>query len=61
MDAAIARFKALEQGLEGARHDVKRLHDAAAAAHKKNEVAAVEERARRLEQVGWMLLKRKLC
>jgi hypothetical protein len=61
MDAAIARFKALEHGLEGARQDVKRLHEAAAAAHKKSETAAAEERAKKAEQVMGMLLEGKLC
>ena len=51
MEAAIARFNALEKGLQAARQDVLRHHEEVAAARKKNEAAAAEEKRKKDEQV----------
>jgi hypothetical protein len=56
MDAAIARFKALEQGLQKARDDLQGHARAVADAHKKKEAAAADEKRKREEEVQLLLL-----
>jgi hypothetical protein len=51
MEAAIAKFKHLEQSLDSSRKELLRKHDAAADALRKQEAAAAEERLRKEEQV----------
>jgi len=50
MDAAIARFKQLEQGLEGARRELASKREATAAAHRRKDAAAAEEKRKHEEQ-----------
>jgi hypothetical protein len=51
MEAAIAKFKHLEQNLDSSRKELLRKHDAAADALRKQEAAAAEERLRKEAQV----------
>jgi hypothetical protein len=56
MEAAIARFKALEQGLQKARGDLEGHARAVADAHKKKEAAAADEGRKKGEEVRFLLL-----
>ena len=56
MEAAIARFKALEQGLQKARDDLQGHARAVADAHKKKEAAAADEKRKKEEEVRFLLL-----
>jgi hypothetical protein len=51
MEAAIARFRTLEQSLDCSRRDLAQKHDAVADARRKQEAALAEEKERREEQV----------
>ncbi len=57
MEAAVARFKSLEHGLQKARDDLQGHSRAVADAHKKKEVSAADEKRKNEEEVcNWICL-----